>query len=128
MPKVRFCPECSNNFSNFTNIVEKEKGKPVNYLVYSCQSCLYKEKTAAITNLEDAILFTKDNLNQTTEREINSDMCLDKSLPRTRKVECPNTECPSNKGTAEREVVFFHNKDMKLGFSCCLCKSTWRID
>lgn len=126
MPKVRFCPECSNNFSNFTNIVEKENGKPVNFLVYSCQSCLYQEKMKKVATLEDAILFNKDSLNKLTNREITTEMCLDKSLPRTSQVQCPNTDCPTNKDESKREIVFFNsNRDMKLGFICCACQSRW---
>lgn len=129
MPKVRFCPECHNNFSNYNYIVEKEGSKPVNYLVYSCQSCLYQEKVKSVETLEDAILFTKDKLNKLPDKEIHTEMCLDPTLPRTRTVECPNTDCPSNTGDAEREIVFFHyNTDMKLAFICCRCQSTWKIE
>ncbi len=80
MPKVRFCPECSNNFSNYTYVVEKEKNKAVNYLVYSCQSCLYQEKMnnsvrllgISISNLntEDTKSLPVNSLNHTVNVQL----------------------------------------------------------
>lgn len=129
MPKVRFCPDCHNNFSNYNYLVEKENDKPVSYLVYSCQSCLYQEKVKSVKTLEEATLFTKNSLNKLPDKEIRVEMSLDKTLPRTREVECPNNECPSNNGIIEGEVVFFHyNTDMKLAYICCRCNSTWKVD
>lgn len=131
MPKVRFCPQCSNNFSSYTYVSEEnpDTGETQNYLVYSCQTCLYQERLDKITDPSEGVLFTQSNDNKQTDREIVSDMCLDSTLPRTRKVTCPNGDCPTNKekNPATRDVVFFqYDKQMKLAYICCVCRSHWR--
>lgn len=128
MPKIRFCPQCKNNFSNYSYVTEQKDNKPVNYLVYTCQACLYNEKMDTVTGVSEGVLFSKNNLNKLPDREIHPDMCLDTTLPHTTKVECPNKECTTNdkKSPAKRNVVFFHyNAEMKLGFICCVCRSSW---
>jgi len=128
MPKIQFCPQCNNNFSNYSYITEKEENIPTNYLVYTCQSCLYTEKVKSVNTLQDAILFTKTNLNKLPDKEIHADMCLDPTLPHTTKVECPNKECLTNIGDTQRNVVFFHyNTEMKLAYICCVCRSFWKV-
>jgi hypothetical protein len=130
MPKIRFCPKCKNNFSNYRYVTETVNGKPKNYLVYTCQACLHQsDPSDTITDISDGLLFTKTSLNKLPDREIHPDMCLDPTLPHTTKVQCPNVECPSNKSSnpTKRNVVFFHyNKEMKLAFICCNCRSTWQ--
>lgn len=130
MPKIQFCPECNNNFSNYSYVTEKEDNKPVNYLVYTCQSCLYTQKKKSVNNLEDAILFTKNNLNKLPDKEVHSDMCIDPTLPHTTRVECPNKGCASNReeNPVMRNIVFFHyNVEMKLAYICCVCHSFWKV-
>jgi hypothetical protein len=130
MPKVRFCPECQNNFSNYSYVTEKVGNKPVNYLVYTCQACLHTERVEAISDLSEGLLFSKTNLNQLPDKEINPDMCLDPTLPHTVKVECPNKDCATNKSSkpTPRNVVFFHyNTEMKLAYICCVCRSFWKV-
>lgn len=130
MPKIRFCPECRNNFSNYSYITKRLGNKPVNYLVYTCQACLYTEEVESVSLLEDGLLFNKTNLNRMPDREINPDMCLDPTLPHTIQVECPNKECKTNrsKDPVPRNVVFFHyNTEMKLAYICCICRSFWKV-
>jgi hypothetical protein len=129
MPKIRFCPQCKNNFSNYSYVTEQKDNKPVNYLVYTCQACLYNERMDTITAASEGVLFSKNNLNKLPDREIHPDMCLDPTLPHTTQVECPNKECQTNASGSSKEkrnVVFFHyNTEMKLAFICCVCRSSW---
>jgi len=128
MPKIRFCNTCSNNFSNYTYVTEKENNKAVNYLVYTCTGCRNTEKVKAITTPEEGILFSQTNINKLPDREINADMSRDPALPHTQMITCPNQECKSNTGETKRDVVFFHyNTEMKLAYICCNCLSYWKI-
>lgn len=128
MPKIRFCPECDNNFSNYSYITEKENNKAINYLVYTCQGCKKTEKVKAITTEDEGILFSQTNINKLPDREINVDMARDPTLPHTMNVQCPNIECPTNIGDTKRDVVFFHyNTEMKLAYICTVCHSYWKI-
>lgn len=128
MPKIRFCPECQNNFSNYSYVTETIDGTPTNYLVYTCQACLNTEKVEYVATLEEGLLFSKNNLNQMPDREINPDMCLDPALPHTVDVKCPNSGCDTNTKTTKRDVVFFqYNSEMKLAYICCVCNRLWKV-
>lgn len=128
MPKIRFCPECHNNFSNFSYVTEREGNRLINYLVYTCQGCKNTERVKEIKEAAEGILFSQNNLNQLPDREIHADLCQDPTLPHTIKVECPNKDCNSNQGKAKRDVVFLHyNNEMKLAYICCVCESYWKV-
>lgn len=126
MSRYRFCPECDNNFSNYSSFVERDSGKLINKLKYYCSACGYEEEGEKIAELKDAILFKKTNLNKNPDREVNPDMCYDSTLSRTTKVDCPNQDCESNKKKIPSEkLMFSRNQDNNIGFICCVCQSSW---
>lgn len=129
MPKIKFCPKCNNNFSNYSFVTGKENNKAVNYLVYTCQGCKNEEEVRVINSEEEGVLFSQTNINKLPDREINADMARDPALPHTMNVECPNVECKSNTDdNVKRDVVFFHyNTEMKLAYICTVCRSFWKI-
>lgn len=126
MSRYKFCPECDNNFSNYSSYIERINGKLVNKLKYYCSGCGYEQEEDKISNPQEAILFRKNNLNKKPDREINPDMCYDSSLSRTTIGNCPNKDCESNKKNFSSEkLMFSRNQEDSLGFICCACQSSW---
>jgi DNA-directed RNA polymerase subunit M/transcription elongation factor TFIIS len=123
MSKIRFCPKCDNNFSNY-NLETNEKGE-LN-LYYKCGSCLYVEYIPSGKLEEHSLLYTKTNLNRKPDRIIHIDLCDDPTLPRSSNIPCPNNKCPSY-DDKNNEVVFFnYNEERKIAFICCRCHNTWK--
>ena len=49
-------------------------------------------------------------------------MCYDPTLPHTRKVSCPQTDC----NLKNNDVVFFTDESLRLNYYCCNCKFVWK--
>jgi|AACY02.9.fsa_nt_gi hypothetical protein len=124
MSKLRFCPKCQNNFSNY-NIDETDKGEPI--FQYTCSSCLYRESIPIGDIKEHALLYSKTTLNRRPDRELHWDMCQDPTLAHTSTVPCPNPKCPSKSNNDNNVVFLEYNEDKKLAFICCHseCKEIW---
>jgi aspartate carbamoyltransferase regulatory subunit len=43
---------------------------------------------------------------------------------------CPNTECVSNAGEVERQVVYIRcsEQTMKSMYVCCVCDHSWKLE
>lgn len=126
MSKVTFCPKCGNNFSNF--YLEEING--VSVLSYKCNTCLYSLNVSPEEQRKNALLFSKNNINNKPDRILNSDMCMDASLPRSSTIKCPNEKCPSNTDkNKEPEVVKVeYNNEKAMAYICCYpeCHSKWK--
>jgi DNA-directed RNA polymerase subunit M/transcription elongation factor TFIIS len=125
MSKVRFCPKCDNNFSNYM-LETNESGDIILY--YKCGSCLYREGISQKDLASHAKLYTKNNMNRRPDRVVHIDMCDDPSIPRTSSIKCPNDNCPSHK-TGDYEIAQIeYNDERKIAFICCepKCHSMWR--
>ena len=59
MSKIRFCPKCDNNFSNY-NLETDDTGQP--RLFYKCESCQYVEEVLAKDLPNHAAKMTQPNL------------------------------------------------------------------
>ena len=59
---------------------------------------------------------------------INQYTKLDPTLPRIYNIQCPNSECGSNKENEKREVVYMRYDDdnLKYVYICVVCDTVWK--
>ena len=52
----------------------------------------------------------------------------DPTLPHVNTIKCPNTECESNAGTKEADVIYikYDAVNMKFMYICNVCDAQWR--
>jgi DNA-directed RNA polymerase subunit M/transcription elongation factor TFIIS len=116
---MKFCPDCSN-FLYIKDSSDAETGET--YLENYCRNCGFSERRS-----EHKIdTFKIDN--EYSIKKINpEELVNDLTYARTRAVECPGDDCPSNTGVTRHEVLYFKQKGkLKLNYICCVCKTMWK--
>jgi len=114
---VKFCPLCNNLFSHKVN---EETGK----LSYVCLSCGNTE------NVIDHCIVINELNTKIQDYPLNPNMVYDNTLPRTKKIPCPNPDCTYVKEseTDNPEIIIFqYNPTMlKTGYMCTICTTYWK--
>jgi len=119
-----------------------------NNLIYHCRKCGDENSTliGELKNLCVSKTHMKNNTNKYSTI-INEYTKLDPTLPRTNKLDCPNSNCPSNgdgeeindsidktektknktKNKTEKEIIYlrYDNSNMKYIYLCCVCDTSW---
>lgn len=108
-----FCQGCSNIL--YPTEIENE-------LWLICKFCEYKEKP------KNTII--KKNIyknNNATHYGTNRYLINESGLQRTKKLSCPNSQCPSVKDSSLQEAVMFNDpKNLKITYICCACNTEWK--
>jgi len=111
---LEFCSKCRN-------LLRHTAGHG---LQMQCHVCRYIEPIRTLS------IYTDDYRPMITDQyPVHADICEDKTLARSLKITCPNSECPSRDPTrkVKSEVVLFHyNSDYTQGYICCICRSYWK--
>lgn len=110
---IKFCRECNN-------MLYAKEDKDNRVLLYACRNCDYKQIADNNCIYVNNIMHEIDELTQ-----INPDVSVDPTLPRTEDHVCPACEC--------REAVFFQSQsrhaedEMRLYYVCTNgeCKHRW---
>lgn len=112
---VKFCEICSNLYIHQLN----DKGQ----LMYVCHMCGHTE------SVTESCLMTNSINNKIADYHISINMIHDHTLLRTRKLVCPNPECPNQKTSERPEIIIFqYNPTMlKHGYMCQVCHTYWKI-
>jgi DNA-directed RNA polymerase subunit M/transcription elongation factor TFIIS len=101
-----------------------------NKLAHYCRNCGHNDQT--ITDRSICILNTQvsneRSLANNTNTLINKYTKLDPTLPRIYTIPCPNAECKTNTGGANRDVLYLRYDDDKLLYlyMCCVCDTKWK--
>lgn len=126
---VKFCPLCCNIFGHK---IDDETLK----LIPVCLTCGFTE-----TKVDHCLVVNELN-NRVQDYPLSHNTPFDCTMPRTRKIPCPNPECPYNKKKSKSEtkgestknifdnpevVIFQYNPTMlKSGYMCIECKTYWK--
>lgn len=122
---MKFCSNCDMLFNLVLETVNnQQKTKHV------CKNCGNEEENENICIVK---INNEDNILTVTDEKLLKNICQDITLPRTKKIACPNNDCDCNKinfdkdKSKENEVVYFivHQKDMIYQYICCHCYTTW---
>jgi DNA-directed RNA polymerase subunit RPC12/RpoP len=106
-----------------------------NKLIYYCRNCgnednflnVYNESELKQDTISVSKTLVKKN-EQTFNHFINKYTHLDPTLPRTRKILCPNPDCLTNTKDEKREIIFIRYDDVniKYVYLCSTCETTWK--
>jgi DNA-directed RNA polymerase subunit M/transcription elongation factor TFIIS len=112
---VKFCPQCNNLYGH---AVDEQTLK----LRYVCPSCGNTENV-----IDRCIVINELNTN-TQDYQLNANMIYDLTYPRTKKIPCPNPDCPSVQLNENPEIIVFqYNPTMlKTGYMCTDCNTYWK--
>ena len=105
---VKFCESCGNLFNHSID----EQGN----FFYHCKLC------GNVNTQIDETCIVVNELNGTAhDYQLNKNMVFDKTLPRTKKMSCP--ECLKN----TEIIIFQYNPEMlNVGYMCSECRTYWK--
>lgn len=120
---MHFCSKCQNMY------YIKLSADNENELIYYCRNCGHED--TQITNSN--VCVSKTNLKRNEQKYtqiLNEYTKLDPTLPRVTNIICPNSECPTNKDGAPREVIFvrYDDTNIKYVYLCSTCDKIWKTD
>src|ERR1700722_15149476 len=113
---VKFCPSCNNIFSHK---IDEDTGK----LIYVCLTCGQEEMI-----LDHCIIINELNTH-VPDFPLNVNMIHDYSLPRTKKILCPNEKCPykENHDDNPELIISQYNPTVyKTAYMCTVCTTYWK--
>jgi len=119
---MRFCTNCENMFY-------MKSGEDGNSLIYYCRNCGTENTDVDPEDLKISSTSSQNIINVSSEHLINKYTKHDTTLPRTNKINCPNSEC-THKATddaAAHNVLFikYDTDNMKYVYMCCTCDTYW---
>ena len=142
---MNFCNQCHNMYYIRLSAVvqhaehegdesgEKDKTDELveneDKLVYYCRNCGNEDSTINVNNVcVSKTQFKKEE--QNFNNIINEYTKLDPTLPRINNIPCPNTECSSNSGDTDTDIVYlrYDETNMKYVYLCANCDTVWRLD
>ncbi len=120
---MHFCDKCDNMY--YIRVSSEEEDK----LIYYCRNCGNEDVNLTKNNicvLKTQLLKNEQKFNHI----INQYTKLDPTLPRINTIKCPNSECSSNVGGEDREVIYIRYDDTnKLYiYLCAKCETTWKTE
>lgn len=109
-----FCPNCQSGL--FPTEIEEEL-----YLV--CRICEHKEK-----NTKTVVKRKVYRANDVQDYGSNRYLRYDPTYPHTRRVKCPNDECPSvtDKDVPSDAIYFNDARNLKVIYICTVCNTEWK--
>ncbi len=110
-----FCQNCNNTLYPIEN-------EEHNKLELVCKICEFK--TDAKNTIVKKNTYKKTNTNYQSS---NRFLIYENTYPRTKKLTCPNTDCPSIKDKKLQEAIYFNDpKNLKITYICCACNTEWK--
>ena len=118
-----FCSVCNNMY--YIRINDQDSNK----LDYYCRNCGHEDSILSTSNM----CISKTQLKKTEQsfnHIINKFTKFDPTLPRVKKILCPNSECSTNTQNTEREILYLRYDDtnMKYIYLCSTCDTSWQTN
>lgn len=128
---MHFCSKCGNMY--YLKLLNEDKDK----LSYYCRNCGH-EDISLVSNLNNLYVSkTEVKKEMNYKNVINKYTKLDPTLPRIYNIDCPNSDCISNKKqnvddeskekTKEKEILYirYDDNNMKFVYLCANCDTVW---
>ena len=114
---MRFCPVC-----RYYLYLDVE----TNSLTRVCKNCGFKEQD------EKGGLILETHVQQRSSEGykilLNEFTKLDPTLPHMKTLKCPRSDCPTNVGNVEKDVIYikYDSANMKYLYICNMCDQHWK--
>ena len=132
---MHFCTKCGNMF--YLRLLKEDDKEDA--LIYYCRNCGFEDKSLA-SNLNNLYVSKTDiQIAANYKNTINEYTKLDPTLPRITNIDCPNSDCNSNKilegkdsseREQEKEIIYirYDDKNMKFIYLCAVCDTIWNTE
>jgi len=111
---MKFCKECEAML-----YAREEGGK----MIYYCHACGHSEEST------DWVVYYQNyghTIPYTNPYHVK-DVIHDMTMSRTEKYTCPNESCPTEKGGAGKEAIFWRDSsDLTMHMICTQCHTSWQ--
>ena len=118
---MHFCDKCDNML--YLKVRENDEDN----LLYYCRNC---GNTSSVLEKEDLCVLKTNFTNMTNGYlyDVNSYTKLDPTLPRTKNIKCPNSQCESNTDKKDNEVIYlrYNDVEMQYVYMCAICDKLWK--
>lgn len=114
---MNFCEKCDNMYYMKINDIDE--------LTYYCRNCGFEDTKLTVTNLKISVYEKKAN----TQKNINTYIKYDPTLPHSNSIKCPNDKCSSNLVVdQEPDIIYYRYDDsqMKYMYICATCDINWK--
>lgn len=116
---MKFCKVCQNMYYYGLNPNDPNK------LLLYCRHCGDQMEDPSI-----CVSTTQLNNDKKYLNIINQFTKLDPTLPRTDKIDCPNTSCETHKTDfkGKKEIIYerYDDINIKYIYLCAICDTTWK--
>ena len=124
---MKFCPTCRNYlYLDVDEAGEAGAEKTTLQLRRVCRNCGHQEFDTR------GGLVLETNLKETTSEGyhalVNEFTKLDPTLPHVDTLKCPKADCPSNAGSAAKDVIYikYDPVGLKFLYICNVCDARWK--
>jgi DNA-directed RNA polymerase subunit M/transcription elongation factor TFIIS len=113
----------------YLKLVGESEEDQKDQLVYYCRNCGHEDATLSAQSV-CALETRVSRKAQRYAQEVNKYTKDDPTLPRTQSIKCPSSDCPSNKGDGDREVIYlrYDDQQMRYLYICSRCGVMWKTD
>ena len=135
---MNFCPDCENSLS--IKILNDDNSNKI--LSFLCNNCNYKKNIDITKEPEYKCVYTRSNNIKKIDINKNNDsyLCKDPTLPHVDIIPCPNPECITNKEKQKLEILDtsssneninnvlykkISESDLTFKYQCCNCNFIW---
>jgi len=124
MKDTDFCPTC--RYYLYLNQQRSGEDEKEDTLRRMCRNCGYQEE-----DKKGGLVLEIDLKEKTSEGYkilLNEFTKEDPTLPHVNTIKCPNLECKSNVGGAEKDVIYikYDAVNLKFLYICNVCDAQWR--
>lgn len=120
---MKFCKQC-DNMLYYNYKIDTIDNEEINTLYYYCRKCGENE-TIQHNELIKEITYEKK---QNKIVNVNKNIKYDPTIPHIKNMNCPNSECVSNKTTKEPDIIYYryNEEDIKYVYMCVYCDTMWK--
>jgi DNA-directed RNA polymerase subunit M/transcription elongation factor TFIIS len=114
---MKFCPSC--NYYLYLNVQDNECTR-------LCRNCGYTEQETKGVVVSETLV--KERTSEGYKILLNEFTRQDPTLPHLKTMKCPRSDCNSNIGTAEKDVIYikYDPANLKYLYICHVCGEQWR--
>ena len=121
---MQFCSVCNNMYYLKLGGTEEDKKDE---LVYYCRNCGHEDASLGAQGI-CALETRLDGGIQSYGQKVSKFTRDDPTLPRTKEIKCPRSECPSHDGSSSSDVIYmrYDDKQIRYLYICTACEAMWK--
>ena len=122
---MKFCPTCKN-YLYLSSGYQNGDPNSSKDLTRQCRNCGYTETETKGGLISETLVQQKSS--EAFKIMINEFTKQDNTLPHIKTIPCPKESCPTNEGSADRDVIYmtYDAAGKKNLYICNVCGEQWK--